>query len=101
MSRDTRVVLEFLKKHGVGKKLRRLAGVIWTVARNITGWLFDLLRRRASFVSAMLMAIIAAIVVVDTPLVGSFLAAVFIILGTLTGLIQEFTESLKGKQVTQ
>ena len=97
MPKDTRIILNFLRKHGVSKKIRRALGCAWTSIRRLTLALFEIAKSRKHFVSAMIVAIIAALILSRIPIAGGVLAGLCIVAGATMGMIAEFTGTVKAQ----
>ena len=95
MSRDHKTVLAWLKHHGVSGKLRRFFAFIWLVISLLVRSVLGLLQSRYKFFTALVIGIIAALILAESPVAGGILAGVGLSIAILAGCIEELKAAFK------
>lgn len=97
MGTDQIKIMEWLRRHNVSKRYRRMVGATWTHIRNAASMVVGMARRRARFFTCLVVGVIAALVLVHCPLVGKLLATLGLCIAVVTGLIEELRHALTTK----
>ena len=95
MSRDHKTVLAWLKHHGVSGKLRRFTALVWLIIRWLVRSVLGLLQSRYKFFTALVIGIIAALILAESPIAGGILAGVGLSIAILAGCVDELKAAFK------